>query len=62
MKYKYLLIAFITMLVCLTELSWGDTYISMYENVIMTGENILRTVKWIMWGSVCIFIVNYKDE
>lgn len=60
MKYKYLLIAFITMLVCLTELSWGDTYISMYENVIMTGENILRTVKWIMWGFVIYCILKDK--
>ena len=62
MKYKYLLIAFITMLISLTELSWGDTYISMYENVLMTGDNIVRSIKWLMWGLVCICIVNYKDK
>ncbi len=62
MKYKFLLIAFITLLVSLTELSWGDTYIHAHGDMIISWDNVLRAVKWIMWGMVCVRIIKYNEK
>lgn len=62
MKSKCLLIAFITLLVCGTEVSWHETYISVHGAVLIMGDHFLRAVKWGMWGLICYRILDYKEK